>query len=376
MLGLPPLELFFHRRLERPGGAISPSFGPIRSPPLRYRKAMSTRTEQSPTSAERAALDLLEEGSRFVLSGHMRPDGDCIGAQAAMAGILRAKGKEVWIINPDPIDRQFDYLSGENQYRSWKGGELPVHDVSVILDCSELSRCGDLGEALESYDSKKLVIDHHIHTEGEWWDAAFVDVTASATGLLVYRIANHFGIELTPTAAAGVFTSIVTDTGWFKYSNTDAETLRAAGDLLALGVDSSQLFASIYQRRSSRHPLETAEVLASTEYFYENRLAVICAERKEGAAAGAMDPDDSLDILRSVGSIEVVLFLRELSDGLVKLSARSKHDYDVNALAREFGGGGHKKASGATIEGELDEVRAHLIQAARKGFDVEGASSR
>jgi bifunctional oligoribonuclease and PAP phosphatase NrnA len=331
---------------------------------------MSTQTEQRPNSDESSALDLLRSGSRFVLSGHVRPDGDCIGAQAALAGLLRALGKEVWIINPDPIGPEFDYLAKENQYRSWGGGDLPVHDVSVLLDCSELSRVGELGLALEAHDSQKLVIDHHIHTEGEWWDEAFVDVSASATGLLVYRIAQHLGIELDPCAAAGVFTSIVTDTGWFKYSNTDAETLRVAGDLLARGVDSSKLFGEIYQRRSSLHPLETAEVLASTEYHFDKRLGVICARRKEGAAPGALDADDALDILRSVGSIEVVLFLRELAGGVVKLSARSKNDFDVNALARQFGGGGHRKASGATIDGEIDDVQRRLVEAARVGFGL------
>ena len=337
---------------------------------------MSPRTDPRSSAAETAALALLKEGQRFVLSGHVRPDGDCIGAQAAMASVLRSLGKEVWILNPDPIDPQFSYLEGENRYRVWKGGDLPVHDVSVLLDISELSRCGELGEALEACDSKKLVIDHHIHVGQEWWDEAYVDVTASATGLLVYRIAKDLGIELSPVGAAGVFTSIVTDTGWFKYSNTDAETLRIAGELVALGVDPSSLYGFIYQRRRGSHPRETGEVLCSTEYFMEGRLAVICAERKEEGAAVAMDPEDALDILRSVESVEVVLFLRELSGGLVKLSARSKRDYDVNALAREFGGGGHRKASGATIEGDLDEVRNRLIQAAASGFRTEKGQAR
>lgn len=332
---------------------------------------MTSSIETPPSDAELSALDLLKEGRRFVLTGHMRPDGDCLGAQAALSGVLRALGKEVWIINPDPIEPQFEYLCVDNQYRSWTGGDLPVHDVSVILDCSELSRCGELGEALAAHDSKKLVIDHHIHKEGEWWDEAFVDVTASATGLLVYRIAQHLGVTLDPCAAAGVFTSMVTDTGWFKYSNTDAETLRVAGDLLSLGVDSSALYSSIYQRRGHQHPLDTAEVLGTTEYHYDGRLALISARRKHDSAAASIDSDDALDILRSVGSIEVVLFLRELADGTVKLSARSKNDYNVNALARKFGGGGHRKASGATIEGNLDEVAQRLIADAAEGFEAK-----
>ena len=203
-----------------------------------------------------------------------------------------------------------------------------------------------------------------------------MDVTASATGLLVYRIAQQLGVELDQCGAEGVFTSMVTDTGWFKYSNTDSETLRVAGELLAAGVDSSALYSAIYQRHRSSHPTETSAILASTEYHADGRLAVICAPRLESGAAVAPDSDDALDILRSVGKVEVVLFLRELATGTVKLSARSKTDYDVNALAREFGGGGHRKASGATIEGSLEDVRLRLVEAAQAQFVAQlgGAS--
>jgi len=321
------------------------------------------------TPDQGAALDLLRQGERFVLSGHMRPDGDCIGAQAALADLLRQLGKEVWIINPDPIEPRFDYLTGPNDYRVHTGADLPRHDVSVLLDCSILERCGDLGEALRSSSSRKLVVDHHIHEGEAWWDAAFVDVTASATGLLCWRIAQALGLELGTVGAAGVFTSIVTDTGWFKYSNTDAETLRVAGDLLASGVDSSELFASIYQRQRASHPVETSAILGSTEYHAEGRLAVIVSPRSEVGAAAAPDSDDALDIVRAVGQVEVVLYLRELDGGAVKLSARSKTDYNVNQLARRFGGGGHRKASGATISGGLEDVRERLVEAALEGFE-------
>ncbi|MFT7485966.1 MAG: phosphoesterase RecJ-like protein [Candidatus Paceibacteria bacterium] len=332
---------------------------------------------QSKTSeeAQERALNLLREGQRFVLSGHMRPDGDCLGAEAALAGVLRALGKEVWIVNPDPIEHQFDYLARHNKYISWNGGALPSHDVSVLLDCSELSRCGRLGPAIEGMDSQKLVIDHHIHMGEDWWDEAYVDVTASATGLLVFRIAKQLGVELDQSAAEGVFTSIVTDTGWFKYSNTDGETLRVAGELVERGVDSSALYSSIYQRHHRTHPLDTGIILGTTEYHVGGRLAVICAPRDGDQAAASPDSDDALDILRSVGRVEVVLFLRELGSGMVKLSARSKTDYDVNALASEFGGGGHKKASGATIEGNLQDVSARLVHSAESRFEalVDGA---
>jgi phosphoesterase RecJ-like protein len=325
-------------------------------------------SKQPLTPAQQAALELIRGGRRFLLTGHVRPDGDCVGAQAALASLLTALDKDVWIINPDPIEPQFDYLAREFVYGSYDGGDLPRHDVSVLLDCSELSRCGRLAAAIQGTHSRKLVIDHHIHHDGPWWDEAYVDISASATGLLVYRMAEQLGVELDRAGCEGVFTSLVTDTGWFKYSNTDAETLRVAGELVARGVDPDALYRAIYQRKRRSHPLETGSVLTTSEYFADDRLVVVCLPREEGKAAPALEGDDILDILRSVESVEVVLSLRELATGEVKLSARSKTDYDVNALAREFGGGGHKKASGATIDGTLEEVKARLVEAAVRGF--------
>ncbi|MCB9914370.1 MAG: bifunctional oligoribonuclease/PAP phosphatase NrnA [Planctomycetes bacterium] len=320
------------------------------------------------TAAQREALELLQQGRRFLLTGHVRPDGDCIGAEAALASVLTALDKEVWILNPDPVEPQFDYLARDFVFGAYDGGEPPRHDVTVLLDCSELDRCGRLADVLAGGASRKLVIDHHLHHGPPWWDAAYVDHGASATGLLVHRIARQLGIELDRAGAQGVFTSIVTDTGWFKYSNTDAETLAVAADLVAHGVDPDALYRSIYQRKRRSHPLETGKVLATTEYYEDGRLAVVTMPREGDGGAPALDGDDVLDLLRAVESVEVVLSLRELAGGLVKLSARSKTDYDVNALARLFGGGGHRKASGATIEGELDEVKDRLVIAASRRF--------
>ena len=315
------------------------------------------------------ALELLQRGKRFVLTGHMRPDGDCIGAQAALARVLEGLGKDVWIVNPDPAEKRFEYLARDVRYRAFDGGALPEHDVSVLLDFSELSRTGAMAEPLARASSKKLVIDHHLHHGEAWWDEAFVDTGAAATGLLVLRIARALGVEIDPVAARGVFTSLVTDTGWFKYSNTDAETLTAAGEMIALGADPSEIYSALYQRRSHLHPLGIARLLARTEYLAGRRLALVDQPLSEAVDADAVDTDEVLDVLRSVGSVEVVLYLRELADGTCKLSARSKGAYDVNALARAFGGGGHRKASGATIPGPIDAVRPRLVAAAIAGFD-------
>jgi phosphoesterase RecJ-like protein len=326
--------------------------------------------------AQARALALLRAGSAFVLAGHVRPDGDCIGAQAALARTLERLGKRVSIVNPDPPEARYAYLASECAYATYAGGELPAHDVAVLLDASELERCGALGDALRAAPSKKLVVDHHVQHGRPWWDAAFVDVSAAATGLLVRRIARALGVELDRVAAEGVFTSLVTDTGWFKYSNTDRETLATAAELVAAGVDPAALYRAIYQQKSAAHPLGIARLLERVEYHAGGRLALVTLPLALGAPPEAVDTDEVLDILRSVGAVEVVLLLRETPEGAIKLSARSKTDYDVNALARAFGGGGHVKASGATLQGTLDEARARLLPVAVAGFPAAADGRR
>lgn len=315
-----------------------------------------------------AAVELLRTSQRFVLCGHMRPDGDVLGAEAALSSVLGALGKDVWVVNPDQPEARYEYLVRTMRHRAWNGGELPVHDVVVMLDFCEPERLGALEKPLFAAPSKKLVVDHHVHAGRVFWDAAFVDVTAAATGLLVRRIARALGAPLDRTGALGVFTSLVTDTGWFKYSNTDAETFEVAAEMVELGVEPHQVFDALYQKRGREHPIHVGRLLARTEYLAEGRLAVVAWPLAEVVGPDVCDTDEVLDVLRSVRSVEVVLFLRENRSGEVKLSARSKTAFDVQMLCRQFGGGGHVKASGATIPGTLESVRGRVVEAALAAF--------
>jgi phosphoesterase RecJ-like protein len=323
---------------------------------------------------QQRALALFREGQRFLLVGHVRPDGDCLGSQGALARGLQGLGKEVTILNADAPAPAFDYLTRELPYRVHAGGPLPAHDVVVLLDFNELARTGPMAEAIARAPSKKLVIDHHPYEGRPWWDACFVDVSASATGLLVWRILRALGAPLDALVARAVFTSLVTDTGWFRYSNTDAETLAMAGELIRLGAEPAALFGALYQRRPADEPRALAAVLARLEYFARGRLAVTVQPLGNGGAPGLDDGDPVLDILRSVEKVEVVLYLRETEAGSCKLSARSKTAFDVNRLARRFGGGGHVKAAGATIRAALADARAEVVAAAVEMLEARGAS--
>lgn len=321
------------------------------------------------TDSQRAALELLAGAQRILLTGHEAPDGDCVGSQAALARVLRSMGKLVWVLNPDPVDDKYAFLSEPCDMRAFRGADLPVHDVVCLLDASELGRTGPLTEPLARARSKKLVIDHHIPPAEPWWDAAFSDVTAAATGLLVWRIAAVLGAELDEVACEGLFTSIVTDTGWFRYANTDAETLAVSSELTARGVEPNVLYNRIFQRRRASYPRHVSALLGRAAYHVDGRLAVVDVPL-EGGSRERHEMDDVIDVLSSVDSVEVILLLREAADGTCRLSARSKTSYDVSALAREFGGGGHAKASGARVPGALGEVHTKLVTAATRGLEA------
>lgn len=318
------------------------------------------------TAAQQHALELVRGSQRFLLTGHVRPDGDCLGAQAALSRVLTALGKQVFVLNSDPLPANLDYLSAAARYGVYSGGTLPAHDVAVFLDFCEFERCGPLAAPIRAAGTKKLVIDHHLSHGEPWWDASFVDCSAAATGLLVWRMAKALGVTLDAAGAAGVFTSIVTDTGWFKYSNTDAECFRAIGEMVAAGVEPAALYASIYQRSGRDEPRGIARALQRTEYFDDGRVAVVDLPLAGPTEAELADSDAVLDLLRAVERVEVVLFVRESRDGTCKLSARSKSARSVNDLARRFGGGGHAKASGATLRMPLAQAKQALIDATRE----------
>lgn len=326
--------------------------------------------------AERArALELVRGASSFLLVGHVLPDGDCLGAQAALAGALESLGKQVRILNPDPVQRELEYLARGRRFGVWRAGAaLPAHDVAVLLDFCELERCGAMFAPLAAYPSRKLVVDHHLFHGAPWWDAAYLDPGAAATGLLVARMARELGARLDPSGAAGVFTSIVADTGWFKYSNTDAEALSVAAEMVTLGVVPAAIFAALHQRSSQERPRAVARALSHLSYEAGGRLAVVGLPRATAGQAELDDGDEVLDLLRAVEAVEVVLLLRETRGGEVRLSARSKGEFDANALARDFGGGGHRKAAGATLPGPLEAARERVVAQALERLGTPGAA--
>lgn len=319
-------------------------------------------TSMAPNAEQQRALELLRAARRPLLVGHERPDPDVLGSQAALAEGLARLGAEPTVMNPDAPSSDFGFVAPACGFAHYKGGRLPRHDLVVFTDMSELSRTAAMASRLVESSAPKVVIDHHRLPDEPWWDALFWDVEAAATGVLVARVLAALGVPLDERIACGVLLALVTDTGFFRFDNTNVEAFETAAACVAAGASTSAIFRHLKQDRDPRFPSALATLLTQVEYLDEGRVALIFEERALGAGGLPGLGDLALDLLRSVGTVDTALHVRELDDGRFKLSARAKDPAEVHGLATGLGGGGHARAAGATLAGPAAAARARLFE--------------
>jgi len=321
-------------------------------------------------SAANEVAALIAPGKRICLTTHVNPDGDGLGSEVAMVHLLRALGAQVSITNPTPTPTRFAFLLADiaDVDRSQQAvKELRRADLIIVLDIADLSRLGALGETVRERAVPVACIDHHVSPGTLPPGPRFVDATAAATGELIYLLAQELGWPVTPSAAHALYVALVTDTGGFRFSNTRPRTLRVAADLLEAGVDPEQVYLDVYAGAPAGRPRLLAEVLQTL--VVEDDVGLAWVTVPPGALERhGVDPDDLDGVVehaRSIRGVRLALLFREMSGSRIKVSLRSVGDVNVATLAREFGGGGHAKASGVAIQGTLAEVQAKVLAAAR-----------
>ena len=312
----------------------------------------------------------LTPGRRVALSTHINADGDGCGSGTALARLLTQRGLKPFIVNPTPWPSMYDFLLGDDVRDRTSEGAAALRDADVLLvhDISDVKRLGVLADTVRGLKIPRLVVDHHLPSDEPPGEITLDDTGACATGELVYDIAVELGLEITPAVARSLYAAILTDTGGFRFSNTTPRCHAIAAALLAAGVDPEEMYTRIY----ASAPIGRLQLLGEA-------LETLGIDREHGitwisVAAGALerhevrseDLDGIVEHARSVSGTRLALFFRDLGHGKVKVSFRSTGDVDVNRFAREFGGGGHAKASGALIVGSLEEVRERVVGAARR----------
>jgi phosphoesterase RecJ-like protein len=312
----------------------------------------------------------LRPGQKLALSTHINSDGDGCGSESALARLLGQMGITAHIVNPTPWPPMFTFLLGDDvRDRSADGvSALGGIDRLIVLDISDVKRLGSLAPAVRAMKVPPLVIDHHLPGEEPPGTIHVTDVAACATGELVYDFAATLGLEITPAIATALYVAILTDTGGFRFSNTSPRCHAIAARLLSAGVDPEEMYRRIYASVPKGRMRLLRDALDSLEVDDANGLAwiSIAAGALEKYEVSGEDLDGIAEYPRSVNGVKLALLFRDLGHGKVKISFRSVRGVDANALAKQFGGGGHARASGALVAGTLDEVRTKVIAAARE----------
>jgi phosphoesterase RecJ-like protein len=314
---------------------------------------------------------LLSPLKTVALSTHMNADGDGCGSEVALALLLRQRGITAKIVNPTPWPALFDFLLEDAGIRDETGkgsAALKSVDGLVVLDISDIKRLGNIAESVRQMKKPKAVIDHHVPSDDPPGEVILTDTTACATGELIYDFASTLDLEITPEVARAIYIAMLTDTGGFRFSNTTPRCHAIAGELLNAGVNPEDMYVRIYASSPPGRVQLLAEVLATLQFDLDAGLAWL------SMGAGLIDkydvrPEDLDGIVehaRSIAGTKMALFFRDLGHGKTKISFRSTGGVDVNAFARQFGGGGHAKAAGAMLPGTLEAVRDQVIAAARQ----------
>jgi len=312
----------------------------------------------------------LRPGMRVALSTHINADGDGCGSQTALARLLGQMGIRAVIVNPTPWPELFRWLLGDDvEERSADGPKAFAGvDRVIVLDISDLGRLGSLADAVRAMPQDALVIDHHLPGQEPPGTTMLSDTAASATAELVYDFARERGLTISTAIAKSLYTSLVTDTGGFRFGNTSPRCLAVAADLLTVGVDPEEMYHRIYGSVPLGRLHLLREALESLEVDLAHGIAwvQVAAGALERFGVSSEDLDGISEYPRSVRGVRLAMLFRDLGHGKVKVSFRSRAGVDVNALARQFGGGGHTRASGALIAGSRDDVTARVLEAARR----------
>jgi len=320
----------------------------------------------------------LSNTRRPVLFSHEKPDGDALGSLLALRSMLRGRGVNAHAMLFDPIPRRYaaNFSTNEFVHHSDEAGKklLANCDAVIILDTCTYSQLRPIADWLRNAKVPKLVFDHHL-TREDLADHYVIDVSAAATSLILYEFAVATQWQLEANALNAMFIGIATDTGWFRHSNADSRALAAAADLTDRGVKPFELFQSLYQQDSAARVKLLGSALTSLE-FHGGKLAVITLDRDAFLRTGAT-PADTEDIVNEplrIAPVLVSILFVEQEDGVVRVNFRSKPplrgvsseqaDVDVAALAGTFGGGGHRRAAGARINGPLASAKEIVIAAA------------
>jgi len=319
----------------------------------------------TPTPELRNIVEAIRARQRFVISSHSRPDGDSIGSQLAAAYALRALGKQVTVVNADPAPPPLMQFPGVPEIRiaDRADGEF---DAAIIMECGDLARTGIAG--LERFFV--INIDHHpgnsAYGQANWFDAS-----AAACGEMVFDLVRELNVPLTRDIATHIYLAILTDTGSFHYSTLSPRTFDICRETLEAGVDPVLVARNVYDSNNIGRLKLFGALLNAMQIDPTARIAIMYFDHEMARRTGGTyeDTEGIINLPLTVKEIQAVVFFKQAEGDEYRVSMRSKGDIDIGAVAKEFGGGGHKNAAGCTVTGPIDALQKTFIEKIEEAID-------
>lgn len=306
-----------------------------------------------------AVLNAIERGQRFLVSAHARPDGDAVGSILGCAMILEQLGKQVEMVSCDRVPLIYRTLPCSSAIRQVSRVE-GQYDAVILLECDGIER-----SRLRGLEGRFLInIDHHVSGR-TFADINWIDTEACAVAEMVYDLAMHACVRITPEMATCLYTAVLTDTGSFCYDGTDAHTFELAAELVRHGAKSAAIAKDVYFSHPTSKMLLLGAALSNLRR--EGRIAWMWVTHDDMLRTNAAEEDCEgiVNYAIAIAGVDVAIFLRELSNHRVRLSLRSKGEVNVARIAERFGGGGHQHASGCTLDGPLPDASEMILEVAR-----------
>ncbi|MHC4799612.1 MAG: DHH family phosphoesterase [Planctomycetota bacterium] len=325
------------------------------------------------------AGQLLSGWARTMILSHVRPDGDGLGAMGAFKRMIESSGRKASAYVYDEIPTRYKFLDESFGFTRWQDDKATVIDTRfdgiLVFDTCSWGQLEPVADYLRKSSLPKIVVDHH-DTNDELAtinsNALYViDPTAASTSEIAYALSRVMDLVIDTVTAEALFTGIATDTGWFRFPNTNSRTLLAAADLLESGIRTDKIYATIYASYSLERMRLLGQMLNTIQFHAKGALAVmsISGEMFEKTGAKSVDTEELVNEPLAAGAVAVSVLLSEMDDGRIRVNLRSKSpevsgkDVDVSAIAKQFEGGGHRRAAGVRMRGTLDEVRERVTTA-------------
>lgn len=305
---------------------------------------------------------IIDNAGKVMIFPHVNPDGDALGSAIALCLHIRSTGKDAIVMLEDEFPHYVDFL--DTGCCSCDAGYMPQPELCISVDCSEEKRFPKYAHIYRNCRTR-ISIDHHKVPDPDG-DYYYVDSGESAAAQIIYKLFREMDWGIDSKTAMHLYTGIITDTGCFQYSNTSSDTHMIAAELMKYDIPHNNIMVRLYQNVSRKRVELQGKMLETMEIFAGGAAAVayVTKDMLDSLSADIEDTEGMIDVIRNIEGVELAAFLKEKGDA-VRVSMRAKTSGDVNSIAKVFGGGGHIKAAGCTLNMRMDEA----LQALKKEME-------